>query len=204
MLIASPWVWGPPAAVAGVLARLYAIEGRRRVLPPSPPSRPGLWFYAHRAHRLLPFQHFFFRITPTDGHWPKLFPRIFERRDAAGRPYCTLGAGPRDGYLALEFNRKFDLEDPITFEEAVVFRDADEEAAVIEAVLKAALCYDQSLRFAAWSRVTGNGYNCNSMVRELADRAGIPTPAYAWKFMLCPGFGRGLPGRVFHVGDILL
>jgi hypothetical protein len=186
---------GLPGAL---LWRLYSLEAPRIPLPPRPPSRPGLWYCSHRADVRFPFQHLFIRITPSDGAWAARRPDLFSRRDDAGRPYCTLGAGPRDGKLYLEFNRAFDLGDPVGFEEAVPCRDGAEENARISALLDAAGAYGQTLEFAAWSRVSGPGYNCNSMIRTLAERAGQPLPVFAGHALLCPGIGRGLPGSAFR------
>jgi hypothetical protein len=181
-----------------LLWRLYSLEAPRVPLPPRPPSRPGLWYCSHRADARFPFQHLFIRITPPDGGWAARRPDLFSQWDADGTPYCTLGAGPRDGKLFLEFNRAYDLHDPVGFEERIPCRDAAEEDARISALLDAAGAYGQSLAFAAWSRISGPGYNCNSMIHELALRAGQPGPAFARHTLLCPGIGRGLPKAAFR------
>jgi len=185
-------------AVGALLWRLYSLEAPRVPLPPRPPSRPGLWYCSHRADVRFPFQHLFIRITPSDAGWAGRRPDLFGQCDADGLPYCTLGAGPRDGKLFLEFNRGYDLRDPVGFEEAIACRDAVEENARLSALLDAAAAYGQSLEFAAWSRISGPGYNCNSMIRELAERAGQPGPGFARHTLLCPGIGRGLPKSAFR------
>lgn len=122
------------------------------------------------------------------------------RRDDTGRPFCTLGAGPRAGLLHLEFNRAYDLGDPASFEEDIPCRDLREENARIAALLEAAEAYGQGLAFAAWSRISGPGYNCNSMITELGQRASLPRPAFTRYFLLCPGIGTGLPTDAFVHG----
>ena len=184
-----------------LLWRLHSLEAPRVPLPPRPPSRPGLWYCSHRADVRFPFQHLFIRITPSDGAWAARRPDLFGQSDADGTPYCTLGAGPRDGKLFLEFNRAYDLRDPVGFEEAIPCRNVGEENARISALLDAAGAYGQSLDFAAWSRISGPGYNCNSMIRELAERAGLPGPGFARHFLLCPGIGRGLPKTAFREAE---
>jgi hypothetical protein len=161
-----------------LLWRLYSLEEPRIPLPPRPPSRPGLWYCSHRADVRFPFQHLFIRITPSDGAWAARRPDLFGHSDADGTPYCTLGAGPRDGKLFLEFNRAYDLRDPVGFEEPILCRNADEENAHISALLDAAGAYGQSLEFAAWSRISG--------------------PGFARHTLLCPGIGRGLPKTAFR------
>jgi len=199
----SPGVWLLAAALAPLLGlalllwRQFSLEAPQVPLAEVPPSCPGLCFLSHRAHRRFPFQHLFIRITPQDPAWPARRPDLFSRRDAAGRPYCTLGAGPKDGNLFLEFNRGFDLRDPASFTEAIPCRDLAEENARIASLLASHAAYGQALPFAACSRVSGPGYNCNSMMRSLADRAGVPTPAFARHMLLCPGTGRPLPPTAF-------
>ncbi|HTA16479.1 MAG TPA: hypothetical protein VK786_01885 [bacterium] len=192
----------PPLLLFGapgvLLWRLYSLEAPRVPLPPRPPSRPGLWYCSHRADVRFPFQHLFIRITPSESAWAVRRPDLFGQSDADGTPYCTLGAGPREGKLFLEFNRSYDLRDPVSFEEPIPCRDAVEENARISALLDAAGAYGQSLEFAAWSRISGPGYNCNSMIHELAGRAGLPGPDFARHFLLCPGIGRGLPKTAFR------
>jgi hypothetical protein len=73
----------------------------------------------------------------------------------------------------------------------------EEENARIEALFKAAEAYGQSLAFTAWTRVSGRGYNCNSMIHALAARAGLDMPRFSRRLMLCPGAGRGLPESAF-------
>jgi hypothetical protein len=187
-----------PVFLAGaILWRLYSLEAPQVRLPEAPPSRPGLWYFGHRADRRFPFQHLFIRITPTDPSWAVSRPDLFCRRDGGGRPYCTLGAGPRGGLLFLEFNRAYDLGDPASFEEAIPSRDLGEENARIAALLEAAESYGQGLAFAAWSRISGSGFNCNSMITELGRRAALPGPQFTRHFLLCPGIGKGLPGDAF-------
>ncbi|HTB22960.1 MAG TPA: hypothetical protein VK914_09660 [bacterium] len=187
----------PLALLGALLWRLYSLEAPRIPLPPAPPPRPGLWYCSHRADKRLPFQHLFIRITPTDQGWAGRRPDLFIRRDAAGSSYCTLGAGPRAGKLFLEFNRGFDLGDPVGFEEPIPCADALEENGRISALLEAADAYAQALDFTAWSRISGRGYNCNSMIRALAGRAGLPRPRFGRHLLLCPGLGRGLPPSAF-------
>jgi hypothetical protein len=184
-------------ALALLLGRLFSLEAPQVPLPESPPSRPGLWYLSHRAHRKFPFQHLFLRITPTDPGWALQRPDLFCGRDAEGRPYCTLGAGPRDGKLALAFNRPTDLRDPVSFEEPIPCSGLEQENARIAALVRAFGDYSQELPFAAFSRVSGPGYNCNSMSRELARRAELPPPGFAAHFLLCPGIRRGLPREAF-------
>jgi hypothetical protein len=187
-----------PALLGALLWRLYSLEAPRIPLPPRPPSRPGLWYCSHRADKRFPFQHLFIRITPADRGWASRRPDLFRNTDEAGRPYCTLGAGPRDGKLFLGFNRAFDLGDPVGFEEAIPCLDDGQESVRIAALLDAAEAYGQSLDFAAWSRLSGPGYNCNSMIRTLAGRAGLALPAFARHLLVCPGIGRSLPKEAFR------
>lgn len=186
------------ALVAAYVGRLVWLEAPRRPLPPEPPSRPGLWFMAHRADRRFPFQHLFLRITPRDPAWAARRPDLFCQVDEGGRTYCTLGAGPRLGKLFLAFNRGYDLGDPVAFEEEAPRLEGGSEDERIAALLDAAQAYRQELEFSAWSRVSGRGYNCNSMVHELAARAALGLPRFARRFLLCPGIGRGLPGDAFE------
>jgi len=187
----------PPALLGALLWRLYGLEAPRSPLPPRPPARPGLWYCSHRADRRFPFQHLFIRLTPSDASWAGRRPDLFSQRDAAGSAYCTLGAGPRDGKLYLEFNRGFDLGDPVGFEEPIPSADSAQENLRIATLLDAADSYGQELEFAAWSRISGRGYNCNSMVRTLAGRSGLPRPRFSRHLLLCPGIGRGLPDTAF-------
>jgi hypothetical protein len=159
-----------------------------------------LWYLSHRADRRFPFQHLFLRITPANGAWAEKRPDLFRQRDAEGRVYCTLGAGPKEGKLRLEFNRGFDLGDPLSFAEPIASRGGPEEDARIAALLESFDAYGQDLDFAAVSRLTGPGYNCNSMVRSLAERAGMPPPHFARHPFLCVGLGRALPQGAFKDG----
>ncbi|MGH7442956.1 MAG: hypothetical protein ACREKE_09820 [bacterium] len=191
-------------AVVVFLAFLFCLEAPQIPLPLRPPSRPGLWCMAHRADRRFPFQHLFFRLTPADPSWATHRPDLFSHQDKEGRYYCTLGAGPREGKLFLEFNRHFDLGEPVSFEGALaptdggVRGDTDWENLRIEALLVAASAYEQGLGFTAWSRVSGGGYNCNSMIHELAARAEVFLPSFSRIVMLCPGVGKGLPPAAFR------
>lgn len=187
----------PMALVGGLLLRLFSLEAPQVPLGPHPPSRPGLWYCSHRATRGIPFQHLFIRLTPADPAWALRRPDLFRTVDGAGRRYCTLGAGPKEGKLFLEFNRSYDLGDPVSFEEPLPGPVGDEENARIAALLASFDAYDQSLEFAAWSRVSGPGYNCNSMTASLARRAGMPGPGFARHRFLCPGLGRRLPKEAF-------
>ncbi len=188
--------------VGGLLLCLRALEAPLVPLPVRPPSRPGIWFMAHRADRRFPFQHLFLRLTPADPAWVQRRPDLFARLDDGGRPYCTLGAGPVAGRLFLEFNRGFDLADPVGFEERAGTEGPGGEDGAIAALLEAAAAYGQGLTFSSLSRISGPGYNCNSMVHELAARAGLGLPRFARVWMLCPGIGRRLPPRAFRgAGD---
>jgi len=190
----------PAALLAALLWRLFSLEAPQRRQADPPPSRPGLWYQSHRAHRRFPFQHLFIRITPFDPAWARRRPDLFLRRDAEGMPYCTLGAGPRDGRLVLEFNRGYDLGDPVSFEEPIPSSGVAEEDARVDALLAAFGAYTQDLDFAAWSRVSGRGYNCNSMVSSMARRSGMPLPGFARHGFLCPGLGIELPAKSFRSG----
>jgi hypothetical protein len=169
-------------------------------LPQTPPQfpaelRPGLWFCSHRARRAFKYQHLFIKITPSDPSWEQKYPALFKTRDAAGKAYATLGAGPKEGKLALEFNRSFDLKDPVSFEAPCLSKDIEEENRRIEALLRASDTYQNQLPFNAWGPFTGPGYNCNSMMSALADQAKMPRPRFAFRFMLCPGIFRPVPKR---------
>jgi len=201
MVLLTVLFFGPFLFLGALVWRLRRLEAALHPLPPRPPSRPGLWFLGHRADRRLPFQHLFLRLTPSDDGWAARRPDLFTQVDAQGRFYCTLGAGPQGGKLVLEFNRNFDVHDPVSFEEPCACRDLADENARILALLDAATAYNQALDFTAWSLRTGRGYNCNSMMRALADRAGLDTPKFSRHLLLCPGIERGLPPQAFGPGD---
>jgi hypothetical protein len=162
--------------------------------PDLPYSRPGLWFCAHRASRKYSFQHLFIRITPHNPDWVTKHPDLFSGRDDAGLPFCTLGAGPKEGKLFLQFNRRQDLRDPVSFEAAVA---CDEDAA-IASLIQSQQRYQQQLAFNAWPPVTGFGYNCNCMISALARGAGLRLPKFASRFMRCPGIERPVPEENFE------
>jgi hypothetical protein len=189
-----------PLYVALVLWRLRAAEGRLAPLTQPPPSRPGLWMMAHRADKRLPMQHLFFRLTPSDERWSLERPDLFAQRDDAGRAYCTLSAGPQDGRLVLAFNRVQDLTDPISFAEALPLAGPDAENRAIRALILRSGQYGQHLRFSNWTRITGTGFNCNSMMASLVRDCGLPWPRFVKKHMLAVGFHQRVPKREFREG----
>ena len=188
----------PPLYVGWVLWRLRRAEGKLTPLPQPPPSRPGLWMMSHRADKRLPLQHLFLRLTPNNGRWERERPDLFAQRDDAGRAYCTLGAGPVDGKLVLAFNRPPDLGDPISFEEALPLAGPDAENRAVEALLARAAQYPNHLAFRNWSRVTGRGFNCNSMMAALLRDCGLPWPRFVRIHMCCVGYRQRVPKRAFQ------
>jgi hypothetical protein len=156
-------------------------------------SRPGIWFCTHRAKRAYKYQHLFIRLTPKDPIWAQRFPELFVQKDREGRPFTTLGAGPKEGKLYLEYNRGYDLNDPVSFEAEAPSQDLAEENRRIEILFVTAKKYPQDLRFSTLGPWTGPGYNCNAMIASLAREAEIPLPAFVYRFMLCAGVIRKVP-----------
>jgi len=187
----------PPAYVGLVLWRLRLAEGRLKPLPQPPPSRPGLWMMSHRVHPKVPLQHLFLRLTPSDERWIRQRPDLFCQRDAAGRYYCTLGAGPQGGKLVLAFNRPTDLADPISFEEALPLAGHDAENRSIQALIDRAAQYPNHLPFSNWTRVTGRGFNCNSLMAALVKDCGLPWARFVKKHMLAVGYHQRVPKKEF-------
>ena len=174
-----------------------------QIYQPEPPhSRPGLWFCAHRASRKYSFQHLFIRVTPRNPDWAIKHPELFSGKDAAGLPFCTLGAGPKEGKLFLQFNRRQDLRDPVSFEETIPLDSQVDEDRVIAKLIEAHKYYQQQLAFNAWPPFTGLGYNCNCMISALARDAGLALPKFSLRFMRCPGIGRAVPEGYFRGGTV--
>jgi hypothetical protein len=188
----------PPLYVGLALWRLRVAEGTLRALPQPPPSRPGLWMMAHRADKRLPLQHLFMRLTPSDDRWARERPDLFGHRDAAGLAYCTLGAGPVAGLLVLAFNRPTDLADPISFEEALPLAGPDAENRSIQALITRAGQYPNHLRFSNWTRVTGRGFNCNSIMASLVKDCGLPWPRFVRIHWLAVGYHQRVPKKAFR------
>lgn len=188
---------------AVVLWRLRVAEGCLKPLTQPPPSRPGLWMMAHRADKRFPLQHLFLRLTPSHERWARERPDLFAQRDDAGRAYCTLGAGPVDGKLVLAFNRVPDLTDPIGFEEALPLAGPDAENRAVEALLARAAQYPNHLAFRNWTRVTGRGFNCNSMMAALLRDCGLPWPRFVRIHMLCVGYRQRVPKREFKDAEAI-
>ncbi len=171
-------------------------EGPKVYQPDPSQSRPGIWYCAHRARREYSFQHLYLKVTPTDQSWASRRPDVFTQRDAAGSAFFTLGAGPKDGKLSLEFNRTPDLHDPVSFEERLDV-EAKEEERCIQALLDASSLYHDQVVFTTLHGIQGPGYNCNSMMAGLTRQAGMPLPKFSRRFMLCVGIGTPLPEREF-------
>ena len=193
--------------IAVVLSWQYSLEAPQVWLPPAPPSRPGLWMMSHRAHRKLPMQHLFLRLTPQDQSWAQRRPDLFCHMDDAGLVYTTLGAGPepreaKDRKLALAFNRAPDLADPISLEERLPVEGMAAENAAIEALLAAAGRYHNHLSFVAWSQISGKGYNCNSIIAALCEDTGLPLAKFATWFLVCPGIYLRVPRIEFDADQI--
>jgi hypothetical protein len=183
----------------GMFLRAFIVFGELPQISQSPHwvSRPGLWFCTHRASRKYKYQHLFLRLTPRDPSWAIRYPEIFKHRDKEGLPFATLGAGPREGKLFLEFNRGYDLHDPVSFEKESPSKDLETENRRLESLLANAAAYKQTLRFSTWGPYTGVGYNCNAMISSLVFLAGMPLPWFCHRFMLCPGIYRSVPFRNF-------
>ncbi|HTB34236.1 MAG TPA: hypothetical protein VK842_05200 [bacterium] len=197
----------PVLALAALLAWQYSLELPQVFLPPAPPSRPGLWMMSHRAHRSLPLQHLFLRLTPQDQSWAQRRPDLFCHLDDAGLVYATLGAGPepreaKHRKLALAYNRPTDLGDPISLEERLPVDGPTAENAAIEALLAAAARYRNHLPFVAWSQISGKGYNCNSLMAALCEDTGLPMARFATWFLVCPGIYLRVPRIEFDVDQL--
>lgn len=183
----------------GMFLRAFLVFGELPQVSQAPhwESRPGLWFCTHRAVRKYKYQHLFLRLTPRDPSWAARYPEIFNHRDREGLLFATLGAGPKEGKLFLEFNRGFDLKDPVSFEKESLSKDLDTENRRVESLLTNAAAYKQLLSFSAWGPYSGFGYNCNAMISSLAFLAGMRLPWFCHRFMLCPGIYRSVPFRYF-------
>jgi hypothetical protein len=181
------------AFLGGLLLYLFRLElpQKRQLQQPAP--RPGIWFCAHRAHRKFPFQHLYFKVTPRDPSWVERYPNIFLNKDSMGTPFFTLGAGPWEGMLKLEFNRGYDLNDPVSFEEASACESIEQENGRIASLLVCAAKYQKRLHFRTLPHFSSEGGNCNSIVAAIAHRSGIPLPAFCKTFMLCIGIGKPVP-----------
>ena len=184
------------AGLGAILLRLHSLELPQARPPKNPAPRPGIWFCAHRAKRWISLQHMFIRVTPRDPSWAERYPLVFVHQDSMGTPFCTLGAGPFQGRLKLEFNRHFDINDPISFEEPVPFESLEQENGRIATLLASAARYKQDLPFRTLPGL--HGYNCNSMIAALAHRAGLPLPRFSETFLLCVGTGDPVPDRHFN------
>ena len=200
-------VVAPALVLAGLLAWQYSLEAPQAWLPAAPPSRPGLWMMGHRAHRKLPMQHLFLRLTPEDQSWAQRRPDLFCHTDDAGLVYATLGAGPepresKDRKLALAFNRAPDLGDPISLQERLPVEGPAAENAAIEALIAAAGRYHNHLPFVVWSQITGKGYNCNSIISALCEDSGVPMARFSKWFLLCPGVYLRVPRIEFDAYQI--
>jgi hypothetical protein len=183
--------------LAFILIRLFSLEAPQTRQPVQPAHRPGIWFCSHRARRYIPFQHMYLKITPRDPSWATRYPLVFVQKDAMGVPFCTLGAGPWEGKLKLEFNRSYDLQDPVSFEEAVPSGSIEQENGRIATLLMTAGRYVNPPDFVVVPGVTGTGYNCNSIMATLAHRAGFPLPEFSDIFLLCIGARAPLPESHF-------
>lgn len=192
------------AALVAVLAlgiflwHLHSLElpQNRQLRQPAP--RIGIWFCAHRARRWIPFQHMYLKITPRDPSWAARYPDIFKNTDSNGAAFCSLGAGPSEArMLRLEFNRHFDLEDPVSFEEQVRLQSIEQENGCIASVLASAASYRGDLEFTTLHGLMGHGYNCNSMMAAVAERSGFGLPGFSGVTLLCIGAGNPVPGEHF-------
>jgi hypothetical protein len=182
--------------IAAILLRLRSLELPQVKPAQNPAPRPGIWFCAHRAKRWITLQHLFLRISPRDPSWAERYPLVFVHKDSMGNPFCTLGAGPFEGRLKLEFNRHYDINDPISFEEPVPFESLEQENGRIATLLASAARYKQGLPFRTLP--SSHGYNCNSIISALALRAGLPLPQFSKTFLLCIGTGTPVPDRDFN------
>lgn len=188
------------AYLAFVFLYLHRLELPQQAQSANPAPRPGIWFCAHRALRSVPFQHMYLKLTPKDPSWAERYPLIFCRRDSMGAPFCTLGAGPAEGMLRLEFNRAHDLEDPVSFEEACPSQNIEEENGRIASILMCANNYKKQLPFSAVLEGEERGYNCNSICSAIAKRSGLPLPAFSKITWLCYGVKRPLPEKHLSSG----
>jgi hypothetical protein len=174
---------------------LYMVEPPRISLGPHPAHRPGIWFMSHRAdaQRLFPIQHMFFRLTPRDPLWAARHGDIFSHRDGQGAAFATLGAGPVLGKLCAAFNRSWDHEVPLSFEESAGDVGIDEENRRLEMILEAVRAYPNALPFSTWRPFTGFGYNCNALMAAFAARAGLDLPKFSRTYFLCQGVNDPVP-----------
>jgi hypothetical protein len=182
-----------PAFLAWLLLHLFRMELPQKRQLEQPAPRPGIWICAHRASRKFPFQHMYFKVTPRDPSWATRYPDVFVHKDSMGTPFFTLGAGPFEGMLRLEFNRGYDLKDPVSFEEACPSESVDQENGRIASMLVCAAKYQSRLPFATLPHFNVGGFNCNSMVSAIATRSGIPLPSFSKIIFLCVGISKPVP-----------
>ena len=131
--------------------------------------------------------HASLRIVPRNGGlWHAQYPNIFQRQDADGHYFLTIGAGPPppndttiscDSFpLVSDYYRNGDMTEPPTSLERLRYRPANEDELILK-LLQLDFNYRDGLQY-CWNPNGSTTFNSNSYAAGLLKAASVPLPLF--------------------------